>query len=121
MAKKFIKFAYTRNIPVKNHPAQIRGTKGNKKVEFVVFTHAEEIDLDLNSNKPIEEHRRKSTIKLNHKIEQNPKDNRKSRVSPVVYVADRDKLGSNRTDYSLHKEDKKIVDNIFKNGQREKL
>lgn len=118
MSKKFIKYAYTDKKPVANHPAQYRGKKGQNEIEFVVFTHAEDIEIDG---------KRTKTIKLNHNVKEdsnkknNKRDNMPSRVSPVVYSGERSLLGKNRKDIRIHQEDKKIVDKVFKKGKRKKI
>lgn len=113
MPKIIIKYARTKSVPARDHPAQYRGKKGDKIIEFVVFTHAKKITVD---------DEKVQTKELAHSVtKEDDKNKGPSRVSPVVYVGERGLLGKNSKKIKVHEDDKKIVNRIFKKGKRKKL
>ena len=120
MAKKKTGYAYTKNKPIYNHPAHYRTVKAGN-IEFVVFTHAEEVDLDKRNKKiPEKEHRKIKTIKLTNNIDSSKKTE-ESHVTPVVYEGSRELLGAKRQNLKLVGKDVAVVNKIFKTGMRIKL
>lgn len=111
-------YAYTKRYPIPNHPAEYRKNGKKEEIEYVTFTHSSEVDLDKgDKSKPLETHRKISTIELSHNIDKNKTE--KSYVVPIVYQGERDLLGRKRDDLKVRGDaDKKKVDDIFKFGIR---
>lgn len=112
----------TKQYPHKRHPAYFRKT-GQDDIEYVTFTHSEEVDFDKDDKKkPLEEHDIVKTNKLNKNISVNAKpEDELSRVIPRVYEGKRSALGKGTNEYKLAEEDKPIIDEVFKTGKRYKV
>lgn len=120
--KRSTGWAHTKQFPHKRHPAYFRKS-GQDDVEYVTFTHSEEVDFDKdNKAKPIEKHDVVKTRRLKVNIDKTEKSQGEySHVIPRVYEGRRSALGSGTNKYKLAEEDKPIVDDVFKNGKRYKV
>ncbi len=107
-------WAHTKKYPHKNHPATYR-RRGNDEIDYITFTHSDEVQLP---NK-----KKVKTIPLSDNVsKQEREDNKrkglkqgenKSYAFPKVFRGKRSALHSETKDFSLTKEDKKLVDKLF--------
>lgn len=120
--KRSTGWAHTKKYPHKNHPAYFRKT-GQDDVEYITFTHSEEVDFDKdNKRKPVEKHDVVKTCKLKVNIDKTEKNKGEySHVVPRVYEGKRSALGAGTNKYKLAEDDRTTVDYIFKNGKRYKV
>ena len=121
--KKIIGFAFTKSVPVKNHPAQFRQKKGSDYIEYITFTHSDRVDLDRwNKDLPLEQHRFIKTEELIKNININERNTgEKSFAVPIVYEGKRTLLGRQVMGFEIFVDDRKKIDSIFKNGKKIKF
>ena len=94
----------------KSHPSKYKKiSRSSDDLEYVTFTHHEEVEID---NEKI------NTIELTSNIDPQKRGKEKSRVVPIVYKGKRSTLGKERTDLSLTNHYQKIVDDLFEKGER---
>jgi hypothetical protein len=98
-------WAETKRVPHVKHPAFYK-KKGQDDVDYVTFTHSLDVDLD---GKKIE------ALPLKSNINKNERGKSISHVLPKVYRGKRSALGKDTDKYSLTKEDRIIVDDVFEN------
>lgn len=103
--RKYSGFAHTKEIPHKLHPAYYE-RKGNDEINYVTFTHSDEVDLN---------NRKIKTVPLTSNISPAERGKSISYAYPKSYKGKRSALGKNTDEYSLIKADKDIVKEILKN------
>ena len=102
-------FARTKRYPLLNHPAYYR-KKDTDNIEYVTFTHLEEVDLEDEKIK---------TIKLIVNICKTEKEiDKYSYVVPRVYIGKRSSLKDEIHNFSIDKIDKPIIVEIFNKSER---
>lgn len=112
-------FAETKEYPHKKHPAKFKKKRGSDKVEYITFTHSEEVEIDnvVIITKPLTSNiNPKERGTLNEKGEPNI-----SYAYPKVYVGKRSALGKGTDKYSLVEADSKIVEELFATLPREEV
>lgn len=104
--RKSTGFANTKRFPHVEHPAHYRYLDNRDNIEYLTFTHTPDVVI-INGIKY-------EVIPLSSNI--NPKERGKSKsyVFPRRFVGKRSALGKENKNYSLTNEDKKTVDNLFK-------
>lgn len=105
-------WAHTKKYPHERHPAHYR-KKGNDDIEYLTFTHSEEVDLP--NGKKV------TTVPLQNSITPSERGTRRSYVFPKVYEGKRSALGKETSEYSIAPEDKTTVHTLFKTLPREKV
>lgn len=97
-------FARTKNYPHKKHPAKFHFL-GNDEVEYITFTHHDEVELEGQIFK---------TIPLDNNIVIEERGKKKSYAFPRVFIGTRSALGKKSNDFNLTKKDKEKVNKLFK-------
>lgn len=106
-------FAKTKKVPHENHPAFFK-RKGQNEVEYVTFTHSDEVDLG--GKKKVK------TIPLTDNIAPEERGtDKKSHAYPKVYEGKRSALGKGEKKYNLTPKSRKVVEDVFENCPREKV
>ena len=115
-------WARTKKFPHARHPAFYKKKSKNNEIEYITFTHSDEVDFDSdNENKPIEHHDIVKPRKLSKNISKNKGDKKDSYVVPRVYEGQRSALGQNTDEFGYDNSDKAIIDDVFNNAPRYKV
>ena len=104
-------FARTRSYPLKNHPAFYR-KRGNDDIEYITFTHSENVIFDNGEILATRELQRNINPKS---IRENGK---KSYAVPRVYTGKRSSLKNELPDYVIDDLDKSLIEELFNTSKR---
>lgn len=98
-------WAHTKKYPHENHPARYK-KQDKDNIDYLTFTHSDVVELP--NGEKVE------TIPLTSNIDPSERGQTNSKVFPKVFKGKRSSLGPEAEGFSLTKEDKEIVDKLFK-------